>query len=558
MGLGKTIQVIAALDKIGARAIVILCPASVKIHWARKIAEWSQRTHNIFIVMSGKDNIPPAASVIIVNYEMLLSDRIYRQLIARGKLNPYCAVVMDEAHYLKTISTKRTKRVLGRGSFLASTRYKWALTGTPILNRPAEIYPLLYTLAPQCIEPHLSWKAFGEYFCNGHDQKKCRKCGAFWGPGDVVCPRCQQKSHDKYGFNAMGHSHVGELAERMKSFMLRRKKEDVLDQLPDKVETIIELNCVQTASLDETHIASLRRILALDKVPMAASHITDVLADVDNVVVFAYHREAIQALYESLQEFNPVICYGGMNATQKQQSIDGFINDPTIRIFIAQITAGGTGVDGLQGVCNYVVFLEPDWSPGIMDQAIDRLRRIGQRNTVFVQYLTVPDSLDTMMGDVLDHKRNVISKIILAKEVIKMSLDSQLERLIVAIEAISVALGKQVLVTDTAPQPAPAAAPKSKAKAKEVVPDPVVEETKPQAPAKSGLTDDDVRSAALDFMKATPDKEGNRVLINEAIWPMFGVTSLKELQPKDYEAAIAELAKGPAAFASTSDDLSGI
>lgn len=413
MGLGKTVQVVAAMNRLGCSSVVVICPAQVKIHWARTIKRWADKPLSVFIVEGGKAQIPHNANVIVVNYELLLRARIYKQLVARGENYGYDAVVMDEAHFLKNINAQRTKKVLGKGSFLRHSKRRWALTGTPVLNRPVELYPLAYTLAPQCIEPYLSYKAFTERYCAARFDPIMRE------------------------LNVKGASHVAELASRIEPFMLRRKLEDVESQLPSVVETVVDVAGLTLAGLDSLPMSSARRELALAKIPFSLSYIRDTVEQVGKVVVFAHHRDVIQSLESGLSDLGAVVCYGGMDANQKQRSIDSFVNSPSTQVFIAQTVAGGTGVDGLQGVCNYAIFIELDWSPGIMDQAVARLRRIGQQNTVFVHYLSAPGTMDEDMEQLLRHKRDVISRLILAKEITPVTLESTLERIAIALEKIS-------------------------------------------------------------------------------------------------------------------------
>ena len=165
MGLGKTIQVIASWDKLGVRSMMVICPSSVKYNWARQIAKWSDRRLVVFVVKDGSTEIPLRVNIIVVNYELLLRDKIFKQLVSRGQRVGYDAVVCDEAHYLKNRDAKRTKRVLGKDSFMHNARYKWMLTGSFLLNRPVESYPILSTLAPEVIAPHNSWEDFGKRYC---------------------------------------------------------------------------------------------------------------------------------------------------------------------------------------------------------------------------------------------------------------------------------------------------------------------------------------------------------------------------------------------------------
>jgi SWI/SNF-related matrix-associated actin-dependent regulator of chromatin subfamily A-like protein 1 len=553
MGLGKTVQAICAMNRIGSHSAVVVCPATVRIHWARAISEWSTIEQRICILRDGKQDIPPLASVIIVSYDLLNNDRIYKQLVTRGERIGFDVVIMDEAHYMKSTATKRTKRVLGknplqdigtvRKSFLFYARYKWCLTGTPVLNRPIELYPMLYTLAPEVIHPYVSFDEYGRYFCNGHKDRKCKKCGEYLKYDDVICSRCKNKSVEEFGMNFKGASHLAELAERLKGFMLRRKKEDVLDQLPPLTITHIDLDVRAPIALEDAPIATVRRELGIAKIPEAASYIHNLSEEVGKVVIFAHHRDVIEGLAETLSELNPVICYGGMTAEKKQVSIDRFVNDPGVKLFLAQTGAGGVGIDGLQKSCSYFVFVEWDWSPGVMDQAIDRLNRMGQKNPVFGYFLSVPDSLDTVMEDVTTYKRHVISQIVKAQEYTNtMSIESQLQEIIDLLKGGAVA-------APAVPSAKPAAKPAAKPSAKPVAEDPKPAGKPAALPAKpTGPSAQDVLNAASAFIAATADEEHNKSIINSVIWPKYGATNFKTLKPEFYQSVLEEFEQGPEAF----------
>lgn len=559
MGLGKTIQVIvAAFNTLHAKQTVIVCPAAVKYHWARQIVKWSKSSQTIFVITNGKAHIPPHASVIIVNYELLLRDSIYKQLIARGQATGFDVMVCDEAHYLKSLTAKRTKRVLGVSSFMKHAKYKWMLTGTPVLNRPSEIYPILCTLAPEVIAPYTTWADFGKYFCKGEQ--------------------------DQYGaWDMSGSSHIPELTTRMEGFLLRRKKEDVLDQLPDKVETVIELECEEPIGLEDAPISTVRRELALAKLPEAIKYIGDMVKKVGKVVVFAHHRAVIDGLRDGLKDYGPVIVRGGMTAEQKQTSIDSFINEVDTQVFIAQTLAGGIGIDGLQEVCQYVVFVELDWSPGIMDQAIDRLRRIGQRKTVFVQYLAVPGSLDTVMAEVLEYKRDVITKLLAVKEVIPMSdnkVSPAFELAAQSLNAISLAMtsiaslmhvlhGGQAVSIPAQPATMlteaekPAAkkptTPKPAETKKPATPDPEVTAPTPTPAAASPLTIEEVRKATSSFVGSYPDRDVSKGIVANTLLPKYGASKLDELAPENYVAFVQDLNNGVESFLPSGDnDIAGL
>jgi SWI/SNF-related matrix-associated actin-dependent regulator 1 of chromatin subfamily A len=532
MGLGKTPQCIAAMNRIRAKSCVVVCPSTVKIMWARRIAQWSETLDSVYIVKDGKANIPAGAAAIIVNYELLLRERIYRQLLNRGANQGFDVVICDEARYLKNMAAKRTKKILGAKAFTHSAKRKWMLDGTPVPNRPVEIYPILKTMAPDVIDPYLSYNDFGRYFCRGR--------------------------RDLFGWDMSGHSNIAELNQRLtgSGFMLRRTKEEVMDELPDKVETVVELDCAAPSDVADQHIAVVRRELALAKLPEAVVHLDILLSEVGKVVVFAHHREVIERLADALGNHGSVIVYGGMTAEQKQKSIDSFITDPQTRVLIGQTVAGGTGVDGLQEVCNHIVFVELDWSPGVMDQAIDRCRRIGQkRETVFVQYLAVPDSLDTVMDRQLEQKRNVINVLMKTNEVIDMSLESTLERIAVALETLA---GQQT------PQDKPTPAKKGSAKKEPATPanDPPVEKTTATAHATATeLTEEDCRAAISVFVASTTDRQGNIDIVQKTILPAHGAAKVSDLKAGQYQAFIDDLKKGVDAWKGTPailDDLDNL
>jgi hypothetical protein len=153
-----------------------------------------------------------------------------------------------------------------------------------------------------------------------------------------------------------------------------------------------------------------RKLVSLAKVDFTIEYITDLLQTIDKVLLIVYHRETIQKLKEAFKD--SVILQGGMTSDQKHQNLIEFQTNENCKLLIGQISVTGYGIDGLQNVCNYIVFGEIDWSPGILEQAKDRLRRIGQTKTVFVHYLIASNTIEEEIDLKLEWKRNIISKLI--------------------------------------------------------------------------------------------------------------------------------------------------
>ncbi len=395
MGLGKSVQVIRAMDAINAKKTVIVCPASVRTHWQYHIMMESDFIRVPQIIDKGTDNLSPNDTYII-SYNLLIT------CLYKFKNMGIDLVVMDEAHYCKSLDAQRTIAVLGTNGLAKKAKYIWALTGTPIVNRPIELYPLILTLAPGSMGSHIGYYAFAKYYCGGY--------------------------MGKYDFEARGATHKEELAEKLKGFMLRRTKKQVLTELAKVNKEVITIRANTNSQKviikeqeigDITHYtnnfgkyASLRQELALAKMPECIEYLLQVLDQEEKLVIFAYHHSVIDQLQGALKAYNPVVYVGGMNDKAKQEAINNFKKEKEVRVFIGNIVAAGTGIDGLQTVCDTAIFVEWSWSPGEVNQAIDRLNRMGQSNPVTAQFLVVADSVEAKMIKSLLSKSKVIKSII--------------------------------------------------------------------------------------------------------------------------------------------------
>ena len=393
MGLGKTVQAIKAAEELRAETILVICPASVKLNWRKEFHKWTSIT-DIFIVMTGKDTIP-SASVVIINYDLLINPKIKDQI---GKFD---VCIIDEAHYLKSRLAKRTKVILGNDGIIRKCTYKFLLTGTPVLNRPIELYPILKTLHYESI------KQYGSYV-----QFALRYCGAF---------------SDKYGLWDKGATNLPELKKKLEGFMLRRTKDEVLTQLPEKIVSHIPIppsagiltemkkfedkgdSYIEEVELGK--LASLRSKISKHKAKIVIDYVENTFNEVNKLIVFTYHREMAFKLKEKFEDLGVSMVIGGLNVTKKQKEVDAFVEGGN-RLFIGQIQSAGVGIDGLQRVCSDVIFAEMSWTPSELRQAEDRVYRIGQKNKVHIQYLYVTKSIEEIVLKAVISKQKIISKIL--------------------------------------------------------------------------------------------------------------------------------------------------
>lgn len=455
MGLGKTVQAIGVLNADpSVRTVLVVCPSSLKIMWSRMLQEWSVRPVYAAIgssrtpgrvVTNGERERENAVFALILNYDIVHNWRDYLAEIKWDML------IADEAHYLKSPDSNRTRAIVGgerkvrfhrdynKGTDSVTekpavpplpTGRRILMTGTPILNRPIELWPLLHYLDPQ------SWPRFWDYVN--------RYCGAY---------------QDEYGWHMDGASHLEELNEKLRAtVMVRRMKADVLTELPPKERVVIPLAAngaahkieQEHAQLQEhaadvlrlqvireaarqnrandegtykasvkalqdgyrvafEHIARTRHDLALTKVPKVVEHVSDLLdGGCDKVVVFGHHSDVLDAIGERLHDYNPVHIDGRTPMGSRQAIADRFQTDDSVRVFIGGIRSAGEGLT--LTAASTVVFAELDWTPARLSQAEDRLHRIGQLDSVLVQHILYDGSLDARMAKKLLAKQAIIDK----------------------------------------------------------------------------------------------------------------------------------------------------
>jgi SWI/SNF-related matrix-associated actin-dependent regulator 1 of chromatin subfamily A len=428
MGLGKTIQALGIINRDDSiKNVLVICPASLKINWAREAKKWLVREFDITI--SGKEF--PEGNFRIINYDVL--EKFKDQLDAIE----YDLIILDEVHYLKNPKANRTRNVVGYLKKDKNDKWVWekeslkarriiALTGTPIVNRPIELYPIISYLDRK------TWKSF-------------------WGYAKRYC----NAKNNGYGWDLKGASNLGELQEKLRStIMIRRLKKDVLKELPAKRRQVIEMPTngygdivskemeawnAQQDKLDELRarvelarvldnqeayndavanlkagaqaafeeISKLRHATALAKLPLVISHINDVLEGDSKVVVFAHHKDVVARLKEEYGD-KAVVLVGDTKLEKRQEAVDRFQNDPNVKVFIGSIKAAGVGIT--LTASSHVIFVELDWVPGNLSQAEDRCHRIGQFDSVFIQHLVLEGSLDAVMANALVEKQKVIDE----------------------------------------------------------------------------------------------------------------------------------------------------
>lgn len=398
MGLGKSAQAIRAAAKSGAAKIAVICPSSLQPNWLREIERFTGAggfgfsfADNTVIEMQ----IPGVPVWTIVSYDMA----------ARGKLDGkiFDLLICDEAHYLKSKDAKRTLAIYGKNGLARRARRVWLLTGTPTPNHPAEMWTHLAALAPDVIPG-----------------KKEGKALPYWGFVTKYC-----KTIDTgFGIKIVGGKNLAELRERLAPFILRRKKEDVLKDLPpisfDTLPVAATAPAIDGADYARIvkalergidglaeiapHVAQLRRLTGLAKVAGVIAYVKDFLEGSDRkIVLFAHHKDVIAQLSDIP---GSVSVHGG--TTNRQAAIDAFQHGEA-RVFIGQITAAGTGLT--LTAASDLLFVESSWVPAENEQAAMRIHRIGQKKACSVRFATIAGSIDEQIAEACARKLETIREI---------------------------------------------------------------------------------------------------------------------------------------------------
>jgi SWI/SNF-related matrix-associated actin-dependent regulator 1 of chromatin subfamily A len=399
-GTGKTIQTIGVLNLCPEiRNVLIICPASVKFVWARELAKWS--LHSREVSVAGTRGFALSSEIVLVNYDLL------RKYLVPLKERVWDLVILDEAQMIKTPAAQRSKAAR---ALAASAKRRILLTGTPIMDRPAELWSLLQLI----------------------DAKT-------WGPFFPFARRYCAAQKTAFGWDFSGASHLDELSVRLRSsgYYLRRTKADVLPQLPKVIRQVVPLD-VDTSPLLEELTEALAEQLHFDpadppfdidpttipfelvsvirhetgvlKVGAAIEFICEQMEGSDEkAIVFAHHKDVLMSLAAGLP--GSVKVTGESSMKNRQLAVDEFQNDPSIKYFVASMTAMGLGIT--LTAASRVFFAEADWTPSVMEQAESRCHRIGQdAASVLVQCLVIHDTIDERIMNILVAKMGVIGAVL--------------------------------------------------------------------------------------------------------------------------------------------------
>lgn len=406
-GLGKTICAAlirnAMADRYGTKTLYI-CPPFLLGNVEEELRKWGMWAPTIGRV--GRDDVI-GADIVLVPDSLLTRESVQREIEELFTywryLGVHVVMFVDEAHRFKNGGAGRTKALFDHFTPHVNRpedRLVY-LSGTPMPNRPMELYPVLSNSAPETIG-FMSKFEFGRRYCAGY--------------------------RGQWGWDFTGASNVQELAGKIVgTFMLRLRKKDVLPELPPKTEELVfiddelppvlsELNKrilaryspedLMKGKVGEEHVATYRRKLGIAKAKPAANYIKFLLEQGDeSLLVFAHHREVIAELERTLKPYHPLVITGSVDKDERFRLAKLYQESEKHRLLILNIAAGGVGFNLTKAT--RVIFAEFSWVPGENDQAIDRAHRIGQTDRVLAQYLVHRNSIDRDVMEVVLRKKEI-------------------------------------------------------------------------------------------------------------------------------------------------------
>jgi len=403
MGLGKSLQSIIAALELKADKVLIVCPASLKLNWAKEIIPFDK---NVSVIH--KDWVPKKFTII--NYEGL---KKFQDKIIKHKFE---LVIADECHYCKNMQSQRSKVF---AKIATKSKRVWLLTGTPMANKPIDFYNLLKICKHELGK---NKQVYGQQYCGGQLTQ--------WG----------------YDYN--GASNLKELHYKTQNVVLRRKKEEVLD-LPAKVRTpmYLELDTKErkrydqavdvyydkkyNESLDPLHadygkefgeggeafveLAVYRKFTAMQKVVDGSTLelINNSIEAGKKVVVFTNYLDVIDTLAGQLGK-DCLTLDGRLDLQERQRRVDAFQSNHGPKVMICNFAVASVGITLTKATV--AIMNDLSWSPAVMQQAEDRLYRIGQTELVNILYPIYDETIDSIMFDVLKSKMFNITQAIDGKD----------------------------------------------------------------------------------------------------------------------------------------------
>jgi len=397
MGLGKTTSTVISSIESGAKKVLIICPATLKINWKREISLYTDES--IYIVESKKWE--EGHKYYIINYDIMKN---FHELKSKDSIlnkENFDLVVIDEAHYISNPQAQRTKII---NDLVKNVERLWLLTGTPMTSRPMNYYNLLNLIESPVAA---NWMAYAIRYCGGYQFTVGKR---------------------KVG-NVNGATNLEELRDRTSRNVIRRLKTEVLD-LPEKIITPIYQRLhsrlyeelmgeyydwytnkkeeSKSLSIQFSKLTKVRQVIAEEKIQTTIEVAENIIEQGKKVIIFSNFTEPLQKIHEHFKK-QSVYLDGSTSKPARQKAVDDFQENDKIKVFCGNIKAAGVGIT--LTAAEAVIMNDLSFLPSDHAQAEDRSYRYGQKNNVLVYYPLFENTIEGAIYDILSKKKQIIGTV---------------------------------------------------------------------------------------------------------------------------------------------------
>lgn len=400
-GVGKTPEMIAIInDHPEWKTGLIVCKNVGKINWLRELRRWLTGKFSVWIAEPG---MFPQRDIVIINYNLLGKFRAQME-------RDWDFVVLDEAHSIKNKRTQQYKNVMNLQRF---ARNRFALTGTPVVNEAHDVFPIISWLDPITYDNEVRFVHMYGETRRLHNQLRTnimirrRK--------EEVLTELPPIEHRIVEFDSPEARMAMDESECWKE---RKTKIDELEKVAERAATNKDPESFRKAmeQIDDVWKVAFKEMSAFRlktgeaKFPFCMEYLKAAMEESDKIVVFGHHRHILENAHAQIP--GSVLLYGGMHNNDKQLAIDRFQNDPNVPVFFGSSSAADTIT---LTASSRVIHFELEWTPAEMEQRISRCHRQGQKDSVLSEYLVLQNSCDgkfakrltmkmSLTADVLDRK----------------------------------------------------------------------------------------------------------------------------------------------------------
>jgi hypothetical protein len=443
-GLGKTAESVLAASIADAYPLLAVVPNVVKMNWAREVERWTPQRRATVISGDGED-IDAFADVFIVNYEIL-----DRHLSWLGRIG-LKGMVVDEAHFIKNLTSQRSQNVLALASRIRETQQDpllLALTGTPLINDVEDfdaIWRFLGWTVPSGEKPAPALMekldatgltpADKAFYPEARDAVismgivRRRKTDVAADLPDKLIADLPVQLDDEFGRSIRdAERELGErLAARYRRIIEARRRASAPGEIDDDIVRLVaqnELDESKNAGSGAENVFTMVRKIGQAKALLAADYAVQLQRSVGKVVFFAKHIDVMDQAEDHFASagLRTVSIRGDQTTPARQQAIDAFNSDPDVGIAVCSLTAAGVGLN-LQASSN-VVLAELSWTAAEQTQAIDRVHRIGQDEPVTAWRIIAAHTIDTKIAELIDSKQGLSLRALDGQAVDPQSSDS--------------------------------------------------------------------------------------------------------------------------------------